>query len=339
MVNWLGKLNMPARSRSARSASVVIVDPVIDRHSRSLKPNPDQIVTLRGDNLTGHNLARHEILAGHVDLLRPLREHRRNCALRRRSLRVKYSGRSKRPAAGLLAEHSTRRRFPAGPPSTGRGGPILRSSDSWPSSSAAGVPGSLQKAKAPSRSNRRRLTKSSSSSNCSSVSPGKPVISVVRNTRRIDPAAKPIEQPFGFLAPDPPPHPLQHLVADVLKRNVQVRQYLFARRDDPDQFVGDVGRVKVHQPNPGQALDCFQASEEFGQQWPAVQVQAVERGVLGDQHQLPNAVGGQLLGLGHHLVDRLARIRAAHLRNRTKTAQTIAPLGDLQVRQMWQRES
>ena len=108
---------------------------------------------------------------------------------------------------------------------------------------------------------------------------------------------------------------------------------------DPDQFVGDVGRVKVHQPNPGQALDCLQASEEFGQQRPAAQVQAVERGVLGHEHQLPNAVGGQFLGLGRHLVDRLARIRAAHLRNRTETAQTIAPLGDLQVRQMWQRES
>ena len=59
----------------------------------------------------------------------------------------------------------------------------LTSSGIWSGISAAGVFSSGEKAKAPMRSNRASATKSISSWNCSSVSPGKPTIRLVRRVK------------------------------------------------------------------------------------------------------------------------------------------------------------
>ena len=120
--------------------------------------------------------------------------------------------------------------------------------------------------------------------------------------------------------------------------NVEIRQNLLPPGDRLDQLVGHVQRIQVHQPDPVEALDLVQAAEQFGQPGPAVGVHAVERRVLGHEDQLPHAVGRQLLGLGRHLLDRLAGIRAAHPRNRTESARPVAALGDLQIGHVRQRD-
>ena len=51
-----------------------------------------------------------------------------------------------------------------------------------------------------------------------------------------------------------------------------------------------------------------------------------------------DAVGCQFFGLGCHLLDRLAGIGAAHVRDRTKTAKPVAAFGDFQVSQVSERK-
>mmetsp|Transcript_4375 Transcript_4375/g.10938 ORF Transcript_4375/g.10938 Transcript_4375/m.10938 type:complete len:220 (+) Transcript_4375:192-851(+) len=57
------------------------------------------------------------------------------------------------------------------------------SSSTWSGYSAAGVPSSSEYTKAPMRSKRKPRTKSTSPACCSSLSPGKPLMKVVRSTR------------------------------------------------------------------------------------------------------------------------------------------------------------
>ena len=64
-----------------------------------------------------------------------------------------------------------------------------------------------------------------------------------------------------------------------------------------DQLVGEVDRVGVEDANPLDAVDLVQLAQQLGQAHPAVEIEAVIGRVLGDEDQLADAVGGQLLGL------------------------------------------
>ena len=96
------------------------------RRGRPHYPNrPIKSYPLRGDNLTGHNLAGREVLAGHVDLPVHLGGVGVTAAHIGVFLAGNCGGRSSRPAAAPPARRSRRRRSPAAPPSAGRGGPVL----------------------------------------------------------------------------------------------------------------------------------------------------------------------------------------------------------------------
>src|SRR5262249_49669725 len=65
--------------------------------------------------------------------------------------------------------------------------------------------------------------------------------------------------------------------------------------------------------------------------YPAIEIQAVVGGVLSNDDQLADAVGGQLAGLADDFLDRLGDVFAAHRRDGAKRAQPVAALGDFQV--------
>ena len=144
---------------------------------------------------------------------------------------------------------------------------------------------------------------------------------------------------FGVAAVHASLHPPQHAVVGMLQRHVEIRHDPLRRGDRVDQLVGYVHRIEVHQANPVEPVDLLQLAEQFDEPRLAVQVHAVVRRVLGHDHQLAHAVGGQLTGLGDHFFDRLGGVLAAHLRDRAERAQPVAAFGDLQEREMLRRDS
>ena len=52
--------------------------------------------------------------------------------------------------------------------------------------------------------------------------------------------------------------------------------------DDVDQFIRDIHRVEVHEPNPVEAVDFFKLVEKRREPRFAVAVEAVVGRVLGD---------------------------------------------------------
>ncbi len=82
----------------------------------------------------------------------------------------------------------------------------------------------------------------------------------------------------------------------------------------------------------------LQLAQQFGQPRLAVQVEAVVGGVLGHDHQLAHAVGGQLAGLGHHFLHRLRVMFAAHFGNCAERTQPVAAFGDFQKREVPRRD-
>ncbi len=133
----------------------------------------------------------------------------------------------------------------------------------------------------------------------------------------------------------PPVHHLEHPVVDVLERHVQVRQDLGTARQDIIKVVGEVVRVVVEDPDPVEPVDLVELAEQLGQPGPPVQVHAVIGHVLGDQVQLADAVGGEFAGLLDDALDRLGDVLAPHVGDRAEGAEAVAPLGHLEVGQMF----
>ena len=83
-------------------------------------------------------------------------------------------------------------------------------------------------------------------------------------------------------------------------------------------------------PEPLDPVHFGQFPEQFGQGTAAVQVQAVIGRVLGDQHELTDALGGQRTGFGDQILHRHGTVRTADVRNRTVGAAAVAAFRDLQ---------
>ena len=142
------------------------------------------------------------------------------------------------------------------------------------------------------------------------------------------------ELPQQFLRRPPrhaPLHPLEHRVAGVLQRHVEVGNDLRAGGDLVDEAIGEMDRVEIHEPDPLDPVDLLEFFEQFHEPGLAVEVHSVVGRVLRDDHQFLHAVGGQFLGLADHLLDRLGGVLAPHLRDRTEGAGAVAALGDLEV--------
>ncbi len=133
-------------------------------------------------------------------------------------------------------------------------------------------------------------------------------------------------------------HQLEHPVVDVLQRHVQVRDDLPRPAQDVVQLLGEELRVAIQNPNPVDALDVLELTEQLGQPGPAVEVDAVIGHVLRHEDELADAVGGQLLGLLDDPLDRLGDVLAPHEGDCAERAEAIAALGDLQIGEVPRRD-
>ena len=98
-----------------------------------------------------------------------------------------------------------------------------------------------------------------------------------------------------------------------------------------DHLVGEPGGVGVVEPDPFDAVDAAQAAQQLGDHPPAVEVDAVVGRVLRDDHQLPDALPGQLAGLLLQLLHRDGDVCAADERNGAVAAFPVAAFRNFQV--------
>ena len=117
----------------------------------------------------------------------------------------------------------------------------------------------------------------------------------------------------------------------MLQRQIDVSADLLALRHRIEHIVGDRGGVEVEQPNPGQALDRVEPSQQSSKRSTFTAVDAEEGGVLRDEQQLPNAALGQRFRLADDGVGGPAPILAAERWNDAEGAGVVAAFGDLHV--------
>ena len=84
----------------------------------------------------------------------------------------------------------------------------------------------------------------------------------------------------------------------VLQRDVDVLADFLVLRDLVDQLLGEVRRVAIKQPDPAQALDVGELSQQRGEVGAVPPVAAVLVRVLGDEVELEGARGDEGAGLG-----------------------------------------
>ena len=148
------------------------------------------------------------------------------------------------------------------------------------------------------------------------------------------------EERLDLLAGDPAFHDVQQPVVHVLERHVDVLHDPVAPADRVDHLVGEARRVGVHQPKPADVGQlAVERPQQARQAAGRADVVAVAGGVLSDQVQLDRAVGGQLLGLGQNLPDRLGPHRPADAGDRAEAAPLVAPLGHAEVSPVPRRQA
>ncbi len=117
----------------------------------------------------------------------------------------------------------------------------------------------------------------------------------------------------------------------MLQRHVEVRDDLLGVRQRVDELVGDVHRIGVQDAHPFDAVDLIEFAQQLREADFAIEVEAIVRRVLGDDDQLADAVGGELVGLADDFLDRLGHVLAAHAGDGAEGAKAVATLGDLEV--------
>src|SRR6267378_820412 len=83
-------------------------------------------------------------------------------------------------------------------------------------------------------------------------------------------SAQPADQIFDVLTRRFSPHAPQHLVVDMLQRNIDVASDLVAVRDGVDQFVTPVRRVRIKQAHPEVPLDSLNFAKKADKRWAAL---------------------------------------------------------------------
>ena len=133
-------------------------------------------------------------------------------------------------------------------------------------------------------------------------------------------------------------HAPQHVRAGVLKRHVEIGQHLAVRHQRDDLVDVRVG-IDVVQPHPDAELaERASEIEEFRPQLAALplargipDVDAVGRGILGDDQQLLHPGGDQPLGFAQNVGGRARDQVAAQPRDDAEGAAVVAAFGNLQI--------
>src|SRR5438445_9089740 len=88
-------------------------------------------------------------------------------------------------------------------------------------------------------------------------------------------------------------------------------------------------RIRVHHPHPLDAVCMRQLAKEMGQGILLPKVLAIARGILRHQDQFLHAFFSKLMCLCDDRSKTTAAKMAAHLRNETESARTVATFGNL----------
>ena len=137
-----------------------------------------------------------------------------------------------------------------------------------------------------------------------------------------------------------PAHRRQDRPGDVLERNVDVRDEAGLARHQVEHRVVESPGVRVEEADPGESRLRRERFDETGQAAAAhPEVLAVTRRVLGDEHQLRDALRFERRGLGDQRIDRSAALHSPHLGNRAERAGVVAPLAHFEIRIPRRRES
>ena len=166
-----------------------------------------------------------------------------------------------------------------------------------------------------------------------------------------DASANPGDEIDDVLAGRFAAHREQHLGVNVLQRDVDVARHFFAASDGRDEFVAEMGGVRVEQANPEIAVDLVDRFEQMNQRNAAAGIHELGRAgfffpeihsvigrVLADEVELLHAFRDQIFDFSDNAMDRAGAMFAAHLRDDAKRARMIAALGDFHVSRMRRRQ-
>ena len=148
-------------------------------------------------------------------------------------------------------------------------------------------------------------------------------------------------------------HCAEHLVGDVLERDVDVADHVFGLANRLNELVAPVSRVRVEQADPEVAFDLVKLAEKRGEGFalggvdlaarvwaglgPAIHAEIGR--VLGDQIDLLHAFGNELTSFLDDGFDRAAAMASANTRDDAESAGVVAAFGDLDVGRMARRQT
>ena len=77
-------------------------------------------------------------------------------------------------------------------------------------------------------------------------------------------------------------HGAQHIAVAVLQGNINIGTNFVLIGDYIDQFIGDPIRIAIVQPDPADPVDLYQPTQQLCQAILAVQILAIQSGILGN---------------------------------------------------------
>jgi len=156
-----------------------------------------------------------------------------------------------------------------------------------------------------------------------------------------------LEKVADVLAIGFPVHLLEHVIGNMLKRDVDIAGNLGALGDGFDELVGPVGGVGVEEADPEVALEFVEGAEERGEGFafggvdPGGGIGAVAEAlplvhaevgrVLGDEIDFLHALGDEALGFADDGVLGAGAVLATDLGDDAEGASVVASFGDFDV--------
>ena len=99
-------------------------------------------------------------------------------------------------------------------------------------------------------------------------------------------------------------HRRKLIIGNMLERNIQISANLLLARHNLDNLIGEVSWIGVVQTHPLKLLNPAKTLQKLGQLTLTVDVDTIVCRILRYNHNLPNALGHQRLGLGNKSLHR-----------------------------------
>ena len=143
--------------------------------------------------------------------------------------------------------------------------------------------------------------------------------------------SQPPDHPPDLLRVRPPAHALQNPVASALYGKIQIVADFVPAADHPDQLFIDLFRITVEDTDPPNLLYLAQSLQKLRKPLFPIQIHSIERGFLGNQNQLPDALLRQSPGLFKQLLHGNAPVVSPHLWDNAIRTVLITPFRNFQI--------